>query len=197
MTRRTWIALVTAAAPLGAASSWGRRPYPEWDAETRDKLLTDSPWARQTTVRYEFVSPGEGMAVRAEAVLTVRWASALPVRQAMAMEWPAEGLRGESPEYVLTVSGFPQNTMPKGARWLEAELLESARLTVKGRRAMRARAGYVPPHGTHLTAELRFAKEPALTEEDGVVEFFTEAGGMRIQQKFKLKEMTYQGQLSL
>lgn len=196
MTRRTLLTCLTAS-PLLSAAIWERRPYPEWDASLRDKLLTDSPWARQVSVRYEFVLASGDAPAQTEALLTIRWASALPIRRAMAQEWPAEGDKPEPAEYVLTVSGFPQNTMPKGARWLEAELLQSARLTAKGQRGRAATAAWVPPHGTHLTAELRFPRDPLLREEDGTVDFTAQAGNFRIVQKFTLRKMIYEGQLAL
>ncbi|MBL8209435.1 MAG: hypothetical protein JNK87_01920 [Bryobacterales bacterium] len=196
MTRRTLLTCLTAS-PLLNAAAWERRPYPEWDASLRDKLLTDSPWARQVSVRYEFVLAVGDAPAHTEAELTIRWASALPIRRAMAQEWPAEGDKPEPAEYIITVSGFPQNTTPRGARWLEAQILDSAYLTVKGQRSRKATAAYVPPHGTHLTAELRFPKDPLLHEDDGTVEFTAQAGNFRIAQKFALRKMIYEGQLAL
>ena len=84
-----------------------------------------------------------------------------------------------------------------GSRRLEAELLESATLLVKGRKALRATTASVPEHGNHLIATLRFPRFEDLSDGDGLIEFAAQAGPMDIRQKFKLRDMNYKGRLEL
>ena len=232
-------------APL-AARNWDRAVFPEWSEEHVDKLLTDSPWARPSTLPFRFSAParrpfgvsefaqigeplglpkgwpsgsttpanrtprideGNAPPVQTEIYLTTRWSSALPMRQALALHQfgraglhsarAVELLRGTDAEYVLDVAGFPAGMVPQGARRFEAELLESATLLVKGRKALRATAASVPEHGSHLIATLRFPRFDNLFDGDGLIEFAALAGPMDIRQKFKLKDMSYKGRLEL
>ncbi len=57
-TRRAFLATL-AAAPLSQAAFWSNKPFPEWSDEQIDKMLTDSPWAKSMTVRFELGNPGE------------------------------------------------------------------------------------------------------------------------------------------
>jgi hypothetical protein len=150
---------------------------------------------------------GNAPPVRTEIYLTVRWSSALPVRQALALhEFGRAGLqtaraatllKDEPNEYVLDVAGFPAGMVPQGVKRFEAELLQSATLKVKGRRAMRGTAVSVPEHGTHLIATIRFPRFENLSDGEGLIEFSAQAGPMDIHQSFKLHDMTYKGRLEL
>jgi hypothetical protein len=150
---------------------------------------------------------GAAPAVLTEIYLTVRWASALPVRQAMALHQYGRGgldspraaalLEGASGEYVVEIAGFPATLVGQGARRFEAELLESAILHVKGRKALQAVACSMPEHGNHLIATLRFPRFADLAAEEGMVECSASAGPVAFRQRFKLREMTYGGKLEL
>jgi len=145
--------------------------------------------------------------VQTEIYLTTRWASALPMRQALALlmygkhglEAPkAEALlRGDGKEYVVEVAGFPVGSVPQGVRRFEAELADSAALWVKGRKPLRPTAVSVPEHGNHLIATLRFPRFENLSDDDGFIELSAQAGPMEFQQKFKLRDMQYKGRLEL
>lgn len=153
------------------------------------------------------VDDGNAPPVQTEIYLTSRWATALPVRQALVLhqygkaglQSPAAEalLRGDEKEYVFEVAGFPVGMVPQGVRRFEAELLQTARLSIKGRKPLAAAAASVPEHGTHLMATLRFPRFENLSGGDGLIEFSAQAGPMDIHQKFKLHDMNYQGRLEL
>ncbi len=252
MTRRWFLSM--AAAPAFAAPAWEKKPFPDWDAECRDHVLTDSPWARQVTVPFDYSHPasrqfesgfqiglpgaggwpsgipgvggggwpggrtgrtdpgsvpsggrtgGATRPVRTENYLTIRWSSALPVRQALALEqWGRRGLDSsdarklleETPdEYIVGIGGFSVITLPKGAQDLEKQLAKSASILRKGHRPLRATSVTVPDHGNHLSAEIRFPRSEPIQPEDALVELVAEAGPMKIAAKFKLKDMFYRG----
>ena len=104
MQRRHFLALL-GAAPLAAADFWEKQPFPHWTPVEVEKLLTDSPWSREVHCRFEYTPPGRRLtsefqigfprgrsggsgtpSVRTEVYLTVRWSSALPIRQALALQ---------------------------------------------------------------------------------------------------------------
>ncbi len=199
MTRR--LLLGTGAMISLAARNWERDAFPDWSDEHVDKVLTDSPWAQPVKVAFR------QLGVSTEIYLTVRWSSALPVRRALALHQygknglgsgkAVELLDGEPAEYVVDVAGFPVGAVAQGARRLEAELLRSAKLIVKGRSAMSAVSASVPEHGNHLIATVRFRRFENLLESEGFIELSAQAGPMVIHSKFKLREMNYKGRLEL
>jgi hypothetical protein len=137
--------------------------------------------------------------------LTVRWSSALPIRQALALErWGRSGLNApaaiewlnqEPKEHLVEVFGLPAIMATNGAKRIEEDLSRSCVLWLKSRLPSRAASVHVPEHGTHLSAELRFLRASGITPQDGAVELRGETGPIQIAQKFKLREMVYQGRL--
>ncbi|MEO7650622.1 MAG: hypothetical protein ABIZ80_09140 [Bryobacteraceae bacterium] len=152
-------------------------------------------------------SGGRTPGVRTEMYLTVRWSSALPIRQALALQqFGREGL--EDPlavelitkaerDCVVEVAGFRLSMVPQGAAALEKELKKSAKLAVKGRRSVFPSSVQVPEHGMHLMATLRFPRFEDIGADDGVLQFSAEAGPAKIECPFKLKPMVYRGRLEL
>ncbi|MBM3787941.1 MAG: hypothetical protein FJW30_26635 [Acidobacteria bacterium] len=227
MTRRIFLAGL----PL-AAKRWDRE---EWTGEFASKLLTDSPWAKPIASRFRFRLPApnrfaqigergslglpdwgggprpsarpasEEMPAETEANLTVRWASALPLRRARAVleygSWTdpraAEVLRKPAGEYVLEIAGFPTTLMTQGTRRMEAELLNTAEIALRGQRPMRALSASVPDHGMHLMATLRFPAYSEVPPADGFVTVTAQTGAIAVSTKFALREMLYSGSLEM
>lgn len=141
-----------------------------------------------------------------EAYLTIRWASALPVRQAMVLQQfgkhglddpRAQALLREEPaEHVIEIAGFPTTMMTQGARRMEAELAASAEILFKGRKPLRPVSVSVPEHGMHLMATLRFARLAEIGE-DGLLLVSGKTGPMEFAQKFPVREMLYSGKIAL
>jgi hypothetical protein len=181
--------------------------FPDWTAKEVDRLLTDSPWSRPLDVRFRqpFTTRGGASgSVATEANLIVRWASALPVRQATALALglqtrTAKRLLAEAQprEYVIEVAGFPVSALQGGPAGLRESMQASARLMAPDKSQRPPVSVEVPEHGTHVVAEVRFSAEPALAGGKGVVEFTATAGAMRIRAKFALETMRYQGALAL
>lgn len=157
-------------------------------------------------------APGQGggappMVTRGEAYLTIRWSSALPIRQAMLLdthgslrEAPAdevEALRSVPKEFVVEVFGIPGQVIQTDRRRMEELLVETSQLTLPGRRPISATEAHAPIHGQYRFLTLRFPKDEPITVDNKEVEFFASAGPFEIKEKFKLKEMVYGGRLEL
>lgn len=150
---------------------------------------------------------GGGSSARTEIYLTTRWSSALPIRRALALqEFGAEGLQSEKaiellnrrePEYVLEVAGFPATVIRQGAKRFAAELLDTARLIVPGRRPIAATSSHVPEYGMHFAATLRFPRLEDLTPKEQTIDLLARSGRKNIRERFKLKSMVYGGNLEL
>jgi hypothetical protein len=148
-----------------------------------------------------------GTGVKTEAYLTIRWSSALPIRQALALEeFGAAGLDSKKArellepqpkEHLIHIAGIPTVLAAENTSAIEEKLLKTAYLSVKGRLLVRATAVEVPEHGTHLMAALHFPRVEELSPSDGEIELYAEAGPIKIQLRSKLKSMVYNGVLEL
>jgi hypothetical protein len=150
---------------------------------------------------------GPPIPVRTEAYLTIRWSSALPIRQALALrEFGVQGLQTEravemltreDPEYVVEIFGFPTALVTREAGKLEQGLAKTAKLYRKGGKPIGAASVRVPEYGMHLAATLRFPRMEELSPDDGVLNLYAEGGTAKIDQAFKLRPMVYHGKLEL
>jgi hypothetical protein len=211
ITRRLFLTTLGAGS-LGFSRTREVRSFPNWSQDYTDRILTDSPWAKEKSLGFQLSSAlgnqsGGPSGARAEIYLTTRWASALPVRQAFALQqFGADGLQDEKAiellnrneeEYVIEIAGFPTTIIRQGARRFEAELAKSATLSLVGRRSISPASVHVPEHGMHLMATLRFPRFENLTAKDGEITVYAESGALEIEQRFRLKDMTYEGRLEL
>jgi hypothetical protein len=256
VTRRIFLGSLICA-PLAPSKSWDEPAFPAWTPEFVDRMLADSPWAKQGTLSFELDpvqrlqsssyaqiglpggiglpgagipgvgwptggsrtgtppstwprsggSSGRGSSVRTEIYLTTRWSSALPIRRALALqefgagdldaEKAVEMLNQQPADYVIEVAGFPTTVIRQGAKRFAAELLDSARLLVRGRPPMPPTSAEVPEYGMHLVATLRFQRFKDLAPNEGLIELSAESGRMSIRERFKLKNMLYGGVLEL
>lgn len=255
VTRRAFL-LSLSSLSLGFPRSWESPAFPNWSPEFIDKLLTDSPWARQSTLRIELdrmqhmleprvlsfnqlelpqgiglprsgphlpgvswpgqrggsmpgtrTPPSGGSGATGELFLTTRWATALPVRRAQALQHfgrigledpkVIELLNAAPSEYKLEIAGFLTTVVREGAEKFAAELKDSARLIVSGRKPIRATEAEMPEHGMHLMATLRFPRLEDVQVKESHVELSASVRGMQIRERFKLSDMVYAGNLEL
>jgi hypothetical protein len=199
MHRRHFLSLC-ASAPLSAARR-GPPAFPDWSEDDIDRILTDSPWAAWLTV------PIAKSPTRTEVYLVVRWKSALPVRQALALtEFGRDGLQHPQAVESLTrvpanlelqIAGFPAILFTDRAADLESQLRRTARVSVPGHPPASPESVAVPPHGNHLMAELTFPRFANLTPADKSIRLSATVDGARIERDFKLKDMLYQGRLEV
>lgn len=145
--------------------------------------------------------------IHTEAYLTVRWSSALPVRQALVLTEFGKGgfqdpkakelLERAPSQYVVDVSGFPAILFSRNIKALEADLAKNTRIYLKGRKPLAPLSVEVPEQGMHLSATLQFPRWKDVSDDEGTVEFTSRAGTMKIEIPFKLKPMVYQRHLEM
>jgi len=149
--------------------------------------------------------------------LTIRWDSALPIREAAAR------IDGKAPytadqaqkDYILTVVGLVPSGRYRGAGQLPTQsrsdddetidaqnpeqmlegLMAQSRLLVRGEKPIR-------PENVKLDAatgalHFFFARTQAIDLKSKDVTFFTRFGSMTVQKQFRLKDMLYRGNLEL
>lgn len=139
-----------------------------------------------------------------QAQIVVRWASALPVRQALGRhkhpDDPDEARRFAEREesfYVLEVLGVPSLVAYRGPELIQTELHRSSYLRTKTGRLLRPDSTYVAVQGLFLGITIRFPKSPPVTLKDGWVECGGRTEPFEFRQRFELRRMMYGGRLEL
>lgn len=133
----------------------------------------------------------------------IRWDSAQPVREAVARLDMTDPLTAElkgrlSEFYIITIAGYP---IPEGqaadmAR-LQRRLASGATLTCKNKEPIRAAAARLIPGEKKIDIQYIFPRTAPIAESDQEVRFQTRMGMMKLDSKFKLKDMLFDGRLSL
>jgi hypothetical protein len=213
------LAIVPAA--VSASQEWWNETKPsDWtDAEIR-QLLNQSPWAKagsisDTTKRGSLGAPaaqgGGGIGVSRRGArtaastrdaepgsapqltwkVTIRWDSALPVREVL-----HRGAPGEQPqEYILNVFGEVPGVDPDSGF---AALKDNTTLEHKGDQVKLNRIELAPGDGVSEPGTLfYFSRLLALKLEDKEAIFTTKLGPLKVKCKFTLKDMLYRGKLEL
>ncbi|MCP5111777.1 MAG: hypothetical protein GY953_13185 [bacterium] len=145
--------------------------------------------------------------VPTQAALTILWASALPIKQAMVRTKSRGGqmdtqqanqiLEKDESDYVVEVYGLPALVAYSGVGVVQAEVFRTAYLSTKTGKVIRAGSVYVPVRGAKLVITMRFPRTEPITEKDGWVEAFAKGGVFEFRQRFPIKAMKYRGKLEL
>lgn len=148
-----------------------------------------------------------GAQARAEAFLTLRWSSALPVRQALVLlssrgnppepSGSEAALEQDPPDYLLELFGLPAQAAPSDTAGWAGALQQSAVLLRPQRQPIQAGSVEIPPYGNHLAIRFRFPRTEPIALEDRQVEFFAAGGPFEFRKIFKLAPMVYEGRLAL
>ncbi|SRR5579885_3312595 len=138
---------------------------------------------------------------------TVRWESALPVRQArVRARYGSEAaasaearriLETEEKDYLITVSGLPPNTLRGDPGQIKAQAMAAAALTVKGRDPIKPADFMVQRLNGDTIAVFAFPRTEPLTLGDKEVEFSARFASIPVKLKFTLKNMVFAGKLEL
>jgi hypothetical protein len=224
-------ACLLASAVLTAADFWEEKDFTAWSAQQVEKMLTDSPWARKVTIvtgrireggldgfqgggaglgggggaRNSDGDDGEFQQVR-RVTVSVVWASALPIRQALVRRQTAPGaalspeqqqrLSEAEPFYIVAVSGVPLRMTAKVGTTDEVRAATALQPNRKERIAP-ADIRVARDGDQFVRVEFLFPKTNAITLEDKEVEFATRLGDVEIKRKFRLADMTVRDRLVL
>jgi hypothetical protein len=147
---------------------------------------------------------GSFMAPPRRTRLTVRWASALPVKLALqrnqsseagAISSPQPEDAAEEPYYRIAVAGLPfEFTAVLGSA---ADLQDVTWLRPRNREPFHPVGVRLLDDGDRLTLEFTFARTENLSVADREVEFVTQLGGSTVKRTFRLRDMMFAGGLAL
>ena len=153
--------------------------------------------------------------------ITVRWDSALPIQQALKRQGASSADEAKAvgdasgKYYVISVFGFrmpgnrfsrssdsgnpdsgnDQRRAGQSADSLRSQLLDAAQLVPKGGRTIFAQDVQVESLGSEL--HFLFPRTPPIAPSSKDVDFILEVRGLKVEHKFHLSDMQYQGQLAL
>lgn len=138
---------------------------------------------------------------------TVRWESALPVKQArVRAQYGSEAtsaaeakqiLEMQEPTYVISVSGLRATALPGEADAVKKQMLADTELLVKGKDPIHPVDFMIRRGQNAAVAVFAFPRSPAISLEDKEVEFSAKFGSIPVKQKFQLKNMMFAGKLEL
>ena len=226
LSRRTFVTGLgfTAAAYGWAKDFWNDKKPSDWTADDVQQMLTRSPWAKEASIFDSATHKGVSSAPFAGGIYgpqydspdgkslptvrglkgwgaTVRWESALPVRDAMKAVKSADAEKN----YIIALVGeMPAASIPSddddaAERQRKLDILkESTRLERKDDPIELQRVKIAPrtplsPSGTLYY----FSRALPLTPEDKQVTFVTKVGPLEVKCKFTLRDMLYHGNLEL
>src|SRR5579872_1697085 len=164
--------------------------------------------------------PNGGGSGQAPMNITLRWDSALPVQQALKRQGASNADEAKAvadasdKNYVITVFGFrmpanrrggynsgspdsdtDQDRSRQNADSLRSQLLDAAQLVPKGGRAIYAQDVQVEGGGSEI--HFLFPRNPPIAASSKEVDFTLQVRGVKVEHKFHLPDMQYQGQLAL
>ena len=139
--------------------------------------------------------------------VVVSWRTALPCREAIAKQkYGADAVTSadakkmiEEPQkfYAIVVGGLPGRMLRGDADGTKKTLLENTTIAVKGKDPIQASDLQTAATGQQGMIVFLFPRTNAIDADDKEVEFASKIGPMTVKQKFKLKDMVFNGKLEL
>jgi hypothetical protein len=210
---------------LQAADFWQAKPYTEWNEREVQRVLNNSPWAREAELsmgggpppgagapeggRGGRGGPAGDVPIDAPSNVNVvlRWQTALPIKQAMARQkFGSDGansvdakafLDHEETAYLVEVSGVPSMMMAAPQEQLKSALKSRTALSVKGKGILSPSEVQIIPNNKTVDVYFSFPRGANLSLDDKEVEFSTRIGFSAVRSKFRLKDMVFNGKLEL
>jgi len=220
-------ALVLAAQMLtGADQAWKNKQYPEWTEDDAREVMTNSPWAKTVVVtpakpsgqtgqpshrgriafgglgigRGERHAANDGAAASAPdqpATLTLRWESALPVREAelKARDIGAPDVGDDF--YAIAVYGIPRGMLTGDSKEHQDELKRLAVLKREGKQDLKPTRVDILLRDSGPLVVYLFSKSAEFTWRDHGMTFEAQVSRLKFSQAFSTDDMTFHGKLEL
>jgi hypothetical protein len=150
--------------------------------------------------------------------VVVRWESALPIQHALLRQRGRDSEESKAPEtnernYVIAVFGFrvqaqrdnedpdtldgDRTSAGKDKDRLRSRFLDAAQLVLKGRAPIAAEDVQFEGRNGSTAIRFLFPRSSGISADDKEVTFEMQSRGMKLEHKFRLSDMYYQGKLAL
>jgi hypothetical protein len=216
-TKRFYLLPISGALLLAAGdASWRIKPVSQWNEEDAKEVLTDSPWVKRATAA---IVPDRGEAQRREGgkmggyqgagldrpgtefskhgVLTVRWASALPIQTAELKAHDSDAPDWDGDYYVIAVYDVP-GLFSANQKTLAADLRSTAVLKRDGKKDIKpSRVDVVLSADKLARVVYLFPRSVPIRAADKRITFVAQIGRLSLAPYFYTEEMQLQGKLEL
>jgi hypothetical protein len=203
--------------------AWKTKRVADWTEEETKKVLTDSPWAvvatpavkkeqkknhggglgvgipgigRRRSNQDPEEDPNSGTANQEAPQLTLRWESALPIREAELKAREINAPVVDEDRYAIAVYGIPSH-FTKDPRNAGDRLKGQASIKREGQKDLKPSHVDVLERDDGLVIVYLFPRTKEITAEDSRVEFDAVIGEYQIAQSFHVAEMIYRGKMEL
>ena len=130
--------------------------------------------------------------------LTVRWESALPIREAELKARDTMAPTVDEDHYAIAVYGIPRNRMGSGnAQTLAAQLKKQASIKRDGKKDLAPSSVDVLQREDGPVVVYRFPRSKEITAKDKRIEFDAKIGPLTFSESFFVEDMKFQGKLEL
>ncbi len=198
---------------LAADQAWKNKQFPEWTEDDAKGLLKDSPWVKTvvaTLVKLpdraarshrggrRGTSDTAAPASTKPPTLTLRWESALPVREAelKARDVTAPALDDEE-HYAIAVYGIPRGMLLDDSKIMAEDLRRQALLKREGKKDSKPSSVEILLRDDGPVVLYLFPKSAEFDWRDHKIEFDAQVPGLKFTQAFSFDDMTFHGKLEL
>ena len=214
--RMAWFVL-SALLLTAADQDWKTKQFPEWTEDDAKELLKDSPWVKTVAAtllkpsgkdvqvsstigrrRHREQSDTAAPANAKPPMLTLRWESALPVREAelKAREVTAPALDDEN-HYAIAVYGIPRALLKDDSKVMAEDLKRQALLKREGKKDTRPSSVEILLRDDGPVVLYLFPKSAEFDWRDHKIEFDAQVAKLKFTQAFSFDDMTFHGKLEL
>ena len=142
----------------------------------------------RTTERTDPVTPPK---------LTLRWESALPVREAELRGRDVDAPTVDENHYAIAVIGVPRNMLKADTRAMESDLKKQAVLKRDGKKDFKPSSVQILQRDDGPVIVFFFSRSTEITTSDRRVEFDAQIGRLKFGETFYTEDMVYDGKLAL
>lgn len=199
---------------------WKTKPPAQWSVSEARLVLADSPWAKPVNPQLKRAAgKGSEMAGASQTMrrggyarggtqspeelyqlhpaVTVRWESALPIREAEAMAGEVDAPDIEQGNYAIAVYGVQSRFPGRDAKSLAGDFKKHAMLKREGKPDIKPASVEVIMRDTGIVAVFQFPRSAEITQADREVQFEAQMGPLFVTHGFVLAEMVVAGKREL
>ncbi|MGH9645352.1 MAG: hypothetical protein ACRD4E_00925 [Bryobacteraceae bacterium] len=129
--------------------------------------------------------------------LTLRWESAMPVREAELRERDVDAPTVDENHYAIAVLGVPRNMIQGDTRAMEADLKKQAVLKRDGKKDFKPSSVEILQRDDGPVIVFFFSRSTEISTSDRRVEFDAQIGRLKFNDAFFTEDMVYDGKLAL
>jgi hypothetical protein len=130
-------------------------------------------------------------------VLTLRWESALPMREAELKARDVDAPTVDENHYAIAVFGVPHNLLNSDTRALEGQLKKQAALKRDGKKDFKPSSVQILQRDDGPVIVYMFPRSMEILKSDRRVEFDAQVGRLKFAEFFYIEDMVYDGKLAL